>query len=275
MRDVDLSVWVIARPAVDWHNVQRWLHSIGGTPWLDRIDGESDASLDQSPEATGPELIAEMAGRRCYQSWAPGINPNVTKVRENSGDYLRNIINVQHGSVLEHLQFTFAIEGVSRVLTHELVRHAEGTAISQESMRYVRLQDLPFRHADFVLDDDVLENVAAELVQAMEDFQALCAERLDIDNMSNFHQKKIVTSAMRRYAPDGVLTGLVWSANVRALRWIVESRTASGAEEEIRELFHKVGSIMTHETPFLFEDFELRSVLGSDVPEWVPGKSKV
>ncbi len=275
MKDIEMRVGVIARPSVDWSAVQRWLQFLGGTEWLDRIDDEADASEYQTPDATGPELIAEMAGRRCYQSWAPGINPNVTKVRENSGDYLRNIVNVAHGSVLEHAQFTFAIEGVSRVVTHELVRHRVGTAISQESLRYVRLTDIPFRHPEFVQDDPVLENAAVELLQAMEDFQQLCADRLDIDNMSNFHEKKKATSAMRRYAPIGLLTGLVWSANVRTLRTTVEARTAAGAEEEIRQLFHRIGMIMKHETPFLFEDFELRAVPDSDVPEWVPVRSKV
>ena len=270
-----MSVYLLAKPALDMHAVSHWLEGLGGTAWLDRIDEEAEESLDQTPDATQPELLAEMAGRRCYQSWAPGINPNVTKVREDSIDYLHNIVNVKHGSVLEHAQFTFALEGISRVVTHELVRHRVGVAISQESLRYVRLADLPFRHPDFVLDDEVLENAAVELVQAMEDFQALMAERTDIDNMPNFHEKKKITSAMRRYAPIGLLTGMVWSANIRTLRQTVEARTAAGAEEEIRQLFHQIGLIMTRETPALFDDFVQVHVEGSDVPEWRTERSKV
>ena len=83
----------------------------------------------------------EFGGRLCYRSWEPGLNPNVTKVRTDQDEYLRNILKQKHGSVLEHISYSFVFHNVSRVLTHELVRHRAGTAISQESMRFVRLDD--------------------------------------------------------------------------------------------------------------------------------------
>jgi thymidylate synthase (FAD) len=75
----------------------------------------------------------------CYRSWEPGLNPNVSRVRTDSAQYLGNVVRSQHGSVLEHANFTFVLHNVSRVLTHELIRHRAGSAFSQESLRYVRL----------------------------------------------------------------------------------------------------------------------------------------
>lgn len=268
MKQNPMRVYLIGKTALDWDQMNEWVSSLGGQAWLDRIDYERDTY--GSPDATDPELLAEAAGRRCYQSWAPGINPNVTKVREDSVDYLRNIVQVNHGSVLEHVTFNFALEGISRVVTHELVRHRVGTAISQESLRYVRLTDIPINLPDFVLEDDVLGEEASSLIQAMEAFQELVSERLDIDNMTNFHEKKQITSAMRRFAPIGLSTGMVWSANIRTLRQTIKARTDEGAEVEIRELFNAIGEIMLEEAPALFSDFVKVQVRGSDIPAWVP-----
>jgi thymidylate synthase (FAD) len=74
---------------------------------------------------------------------------------------------------------------------------------------------------------------------------------------------------MRRFAPEGVGTGLVWTANVRTLRHTLEARTAPGAEEEIRLLFGKIGELMRQEAPALFSDYEVED------GAWVPGWRKV
>ena len=88
------------------------------------------------------EMICEVMGRLCYRSFVPGLNPNVSKVREGNDVYLKNILNVGHGSVIEHPVLNFVFADVSRVFTHELVRHRAGTATSQESLRFVRLDKL-------------------------------------------------------------------------------------------------------------------------------------
>jgi len=265
-----MRVYLVAKPQLDWDAVSEWVESLGGRKWLDRIEYERAEDPNDQADAEGLELLSEAAGRRCYQSWAENINPNVTRVREDSVDYLRNIVKVGHGSVLEHGMFTFALEGVSRVVTHELVRHRVGTAVSQESLRYVRLTDIPFNMPQFALDDPIIEEEATALVEQMEAFQELVAERTGIDDMSNFDEKKKITSAMRRFAPIGLSTGLVWSANVRTLRQVIEARTSVHAEEEIRRLFSAIGEIMKEECPALFSDF-----IVTENGEWIPGRSKV
>src|SRR5215470_14565974 len=75
------------------------------------------------------EVLNEVAGRTCYMSFGKG--------RKSNQEYLENILSSKHGSVLEHAVWNFLITGVSRALTHELVRHRAGFAYSQLSQRYV------------------------------------------------------------------------------------------------------------------------------------------
>jgi hypothetical protein len=137
--------------------------------------------------------------------------------------------------------------------THELVRHRAGSAFSQESLRYVRLTDIGFRVPP------VLEPVRDEvisMVEQLEELQASAAKELGIDEEGvPFHVKKEVTSALRRIAPIGLSTDIIWTANVRTLRHVVEMRTAPGAEEELRLVFDQVARIMQAEAPGLFQDF--------------------
>ena len=98
----------------------------------------------------------EFAGRLCYRSWEPGLNKNVRQVRTNVEDYLDNLLKSMHGSVLEHSFYVFIFHQVSRVFTHELVRHRVGTSISQESLRFVRLDDLPFWFPDWAQECPLL-----------------------------------------------------------------------------------------------------------------------
>ena len=88
---------------------------------------------------------------------------------------------------------------------------------------------------------------------------------IDADGVP-FHVKKEVTSALRRLAPIGLSTDIVWTANARTLRHVIEMRTAEGAEEELRLVFDKVAQIMLAEAPGLFQDFT-RQPDGSWAPE--------
>jgi thymidylate synthase (FAD) len=260
----DVTVHLIARPQLVDAGVKEWLATMGPSAldWWTR-NGYGDTA--------DAELLVELAGRRCYRSFATDLNPNLTRIREDHDAYMANLLGQRHGSVLEHAYFVFGIEGVSRVLTHELVRHRVGTSISQESGRYVRLTDIPFRLPGWVDGDSVLREKAHELLWLSEQFQALAAQRTGIDDPgTSFHYKKLVTSDMRRFAPEGRLNGLEWGANLRTLRLLVELRTAHGAEEEIRKLFCKIAELMVHEAPAVFGDFEQQGD-GS----WLPTNSRV
>jgi thymidylate synthase ThyX len=152
--------------------------------------------------------------------------------------------------------------------THELVRHRAGSAFSQESLRYVRLTDIGFRVPPAL--EPVREQVLS-IVEQLEEFQVSAADRLGIDKEGvPFHIKKEVTSALRRLAPIGLSTDILWTANARTLRHVIEMRTAAGAEEELRLVFDEIARIMQVEAPGLFQDFTRQ-----DDGSWVPEHHKV
>lgn len=232
---------MIAQTRVNSNEMLSYLQAVGGQTWWDR-----------RPPNDG-DALTEFAGRHCYKSWAPGLNPNVRAVRSDSKKYIDNIIESEHGSVLEHTQVTFMFHNVSRVFTHELVRHRVGIAISQESLRFVRLDEIGF-HVPEILAP--MEAEIVSIVERLEEFQRTAAVKFGLDDAGvPFHYKKKVTSALRRLAPLGLSTGMVWSTNLRTLRFVLGKRTEEAAEEEIRLVFDAVGKRITDEYPILFSDF--------------------
>ncbi len=137
MKKVEPKIFLVAQTTLVHGGLDMYLQDIGGPDW------------QPDPEASEGETLIEAAGRMCYRSWAPwdpekpeATNPNVTNVRQGNKPYMANIIKSGHGSIMEHVNMTFIARNVSRVFTHELVRHRAGFAYSQESLRYVRLNDL-------------------------------------------------------------------------------------------------------------------------------------
>ncbi len=258
MHETRPLVFLIARPSIDPEAMAGYLREVGGESWLQR-------RLEESEQPPNPgELLVEFGGRACYRSWEPGLNPNVTKVRTDQREYFANILRSAHGSVLEHANYSFVLRNVSRIFTHELVRHRAGSAFSQESLRYVRLTDIGFRVPPAL--EPVRERVLS-IVEQLEEFQRDAAQELGIDEEGvPFHVKKEVTSALRRLAPTGLSTDILWTANARTLRHVIEMRTAPGAEEEMRMVFDDIAQVMLAEAPGLFQDFT-RAEDGSWAPE--------
>ncbi len=133
MRNVEIECFPIARTGLDRSEIRKWLDRCGATSYEPPYDG-----------ITETEGIIGLAAKRCYMSFEPGLNPNITKVRKDWAVYLDNVLKSGHGSVLEHASWTWAIEGVSRVFTGEMNRHRAGVAISEGSMRYIRFTDIPW-----------------------------------------------------------------------------------------------------------------------------------
>lgn len=253
MELVTPKVRILARPAIDGQAMAEYLQEIGGLDWYTRVfDWENLAAVSDS------EILIEFCGRICYKSWAPGLNANVTKVREDSAAYLTNILDSGHGSVLQHANFTFLLTNVSRVFTHEQVRHVAGTGFSQESMRYVRLTEIPFWFPEWALNDQKLMAMATHQLRIDEDFQLWMSEHFGLDNDKvPFAEKKARTSFMRRFAPGGVATNIVMTANFRAVRHMIEMRTSEHAEEEIALIYRMIAHTMIEEVPYLFGDYKL------------------
>src|ERR1041384_5915046 len=186
----------------------------------------------------------EFAGRACYQSWD---RPNPKTATNES--YLRHIIDVGHESVLAHASVTFYVTGVSRALTHELVRH-RFLAVSQLSQRYVDNTD-----ADPVLPpalDSVTQLVARfAWQQAQKAYQDL-TRLLRAEGLSH----KQVREAARAVLPNMTETRLVVSGNLRAWRDFIKQRNTDGADAEIRLLAQEILRQLKTVAPNSFQDLE-------------------
>jgi thymidylate synthase (FAD) len=289
VRFVEPEVFLISSPSIDDDAIESYLRSVDGHDWYKRM-------IDVHPQ--DGDMLVEFAGRLCYRSWKPSLNPNITKIREDMKDYARNVLSSGHGSVLEHSFYVFVFHNVSRVFTHELVRHRAGVSISQESLRFVRLDNLPFWMPDWAMGDGELMERSKILLHQMEEHQRWMAEHFGLDatkacpacqdydfteeapcplcqgrktvSAVPFAEKKAKTSFMRRFAPLGLATGIVWGANIRTIRHVITMRTDPSAEEEIRAVFSRVAEIMAEEAPIFFRDFSK-----NDDGAWVPEFRKV
>jgi thymidylate synthase (FAD) len=239
-------------------NVEPKVFLIGETvlnnPGLDAMLRHYGASHWGTDAGSDSEVLIEIMGRLCYRSFSEELNPNLTKVRDGNQPYLANILKSGHGSVLEHATLNFVFCDVSRVFTHELVRHRAGTAMSQESLRFVRLEDLKAWFPACITESESAMTVAAHVFQTCELAQKQLAELFEIDTLK-FSEKKKLTSAMRRMAPMGLATNIGWSANIRAVRHVLEMRTHPSAEIEIRKVFSEVGKLCKLRYPNLFQDY--------------------
>ena len=280
MHRVEPQVFLIAENTINDTELHGYLEHIGAQGWTSK-KGNRDGTVGRNGNGRGDLTeIIEVMGRGCYKSFGTELNPNITKVREDNPTYLKNIIDIGHGSVLEHGWVSFMICDTSRVVTHELVRHRTGTAISQESLRFLRLEDMGLwipeaynhdPHSQDIFEEtwDYLELQYARLIERAE-----AIEGKDFDSLP-FSKKKYYTSAARRVAPIGVATNIGWSCNIRAARHIIEMRTDEHAEEEIRLVFNKIGDILKDKYPALFDDYEVE-VKGADKNnEWVTTRRKV
>jgi thymidylate synthase (FAD) len=266
MRRVQPKVFLIGETKVHLDGMANYLSHLGGgaIEWLDRY-------MDSSPRPSEPELLSEFYGRLCYRSWKPGLNANVKKVREGNDVYLDNVLKVKHGSVIEHAVVNLVFADVSRIFTHELVRHRAGVAISQESLRFVRLTDLGLWLPPEAESQPWLVELFEKTFKNLEEIQLMMAERLGLDDDGKqFNEKKVLTSMMRRLAPEGLATTIGASFNFRALRHVLTMRSPQGAEVEIRLVIDQVGKMCKERWPNLFADFE-RESNGT----WTPRYEKV
>ncbi|MEJ7810994.1 MAG: FAD-dependent thymidylate synthase [Gemmatimonadaceae bacterium] len=204
-------------------------------------------------EATDGEQLAEYAGRLCYMSQKNPAN-------RTTRDYLENIKKQGHGSVLEHANYSILLEGVSRSLTHELVRHRAGWAFSQRSQRYVDESEASYVVPPAVIGDDALEAEWRRQIEEAQRVYVALVERL----MARYgwvadkvHRRKMAREAARSVLPNATETKIVVTANARAWRTMLELRSSEAAELEIRRLGVALVRLLAAEAPAFFSDFEI------------------
>jgi thymidylate synthase (FAD) len=217
---------------------------------IGRFLADHDLSWSTDTEV-GAEALAEMAGRLCYLSYGKG--------RKTNREFLDHLIEVGHGSVLEHAVWSFVITGVSRSLTHELVRHRAGWAYSQLSQRYVNESESPYVEPDVIADDPALHAIWAGAVnEARGAYDRLVAglERRYAGEPDATLRRKLARQAARSVLPNATETRIFATANARALRHFIEMRGSAAADVEIRKVALQLLDLMRQEAPALFSDYE-------------------
>jgi thymidylate synthase (FAD) len=207
-----------------------------------------------STDADGGQALAEFAGRACYQSWD---KPN-PRTATNAG-YLRHILEVGHLSVLEHGVVTVYLTGLSRSLTHELVRHRH-FSYSQLSQRYVPADGAAMVEPDVIAADPGLH---ARFVAATEASLAAYTEllaglekRFAAGSNATLRRKQ-ARQAARAVLPNAIETRIVVTGNYRAWRHFVAMRASEHADVEIRGLAVACLRELARIAPNVFADFEI------------------
>lgn len=205
---------------------------------------------DDQLTGTDGEKVAEFAGRVCYESWGKG---------RDSDAFAANILDHFHPNVLYHSVFVMSISGISRNLSHELVRHHVGFSPSQRSTRYVderntRVIDHPVIGADRSLMSDAWDE---DYGRFAESFRALYARTVD-ELIAQGHDRKTARGAAARYLPNGIETRLVWSGNAAAFLSMIPRRsTPKVVDEEFRLLAKAMLDILKEEMPRYFAHLEV------------------
>ena len=251
MKIVTPRAIIVGETAIVPEGMKEFLEAIGTPEWT------TDAGTDS-------EVIVEVAGKLCYMSFSTDLNRNLTRVgTRNNHDYIqKGLIETKHGSVLEHVAINIAFLNVSRVLTHELIRHRPGAAYSQTSGRYVRTDELSFWIPSCIDTDPVLRQIFITQAKSQEAAIEAMELHVGIDQMTDFNKKKELTSAFRRIAGFGHASNIMATYNHRALRHLLEVRTHESAEEEIRLAFASLFHSLRDRYPAIYSDAESEMVKG-------------
>jgi thymidylate synthase (FAD) len=219
---------------------------------IDRFLGDYGMSWETDTEVGGEQLV-EAGGRLCYLSFGKG--------RKTNAEYVGNILEQKHGSVLEHAVWNFIIAGVSRSFTHELIRHRAGWGYSQLSQRYVDESEANYVEPEIIAEDPELHQLWLRAIETSHTAYLQLTERLTQKlaerGEKGTHRRKLARQAARSVLPNATETMIFVTANARALRHFIELRGSEFAETEIRRVALEFLRIMQREAPNLFGDYRI------------------
>ena len=183
------------------------------------------------------DAICAAAGNSCYSE-----RPSFEIVEDIDSDkVLSRIVGMGHHSVIEHAVFTFSVEGVSRALTHQLVRHRVAS-YSQQSQRYVSMKEPSFVMPHTVQDDPdalkVFEDTMAEIWAAYGKLESM----------------GIPAEDARYLLPNGCTTNITITMNARELLHFFSLRCCNRAQWEIREMADRMLELCREVSPVIFRD---------------------
>ena len=245
------KVRIVTRTAVNWDELSAFLEDEDLPPIPDSIRAGTDESA----------AVVEISARLCYMSFGRG--------RRDIADFINNLLSSKDGSVLEHVNYGFVITGISRSLTHELVRHRAGFAYSQRSQRYVNESDCSFVIPPALISNNIKfapirKKLEKTLRAASTNYDALVNDLESVVPAELFESKtdwrKAIRQAARSVLPNATETKICVTGNVRSWRHFIEMRAASFADWEIRRLAINILQHLQHEAPLLFGDFSIEDL---------------
>ena len=215
--------------------------------------------LTHTPE---PEKIAASAAKLCYSSSDIGsIRDNLTE--EKTRNFIDMLVSVGHESVMEHVSFTFGIEGISRACSHQLVRHRIAS-YSQKSQRYVNENEF-----EYITPPEIEQNI-----EAKKEFESVINEITEsysriVNLLTEGHKEKFISYGMdeksalskarklanedaRFILPNACETKIVVTMNVRSLFNFFRHRCCNRAQWEIRAVANEMLKLCLHTAPNIF-----------------------
>ena len=233
---------VISRPNIDWLAIDRFLD-------------DKQTSWNRTQNSTDSEELIEFSGRICYMSFGEKQSPRTNY------EYIKNLIEQGHESVLEHVNWTFEISNVTRSFTHQLVRHRIGFSYSQLSQQYVEHSDFeinsPIDLENFPKTNKAWEKAQGLIRQAYTEIVKSLEDELDKSKFdSNKEKSRLINSIARQLLPSGTSTSLVMTANARALRHFLKLRGSTQGDMEMRNFCITLFDLLNKEAAAVFSDFK-------------------
>ena len=191
-----------------------------------------------------PESVCNLGAHVCVSYDMPELDEDLKA--------LGHALSSGHESVLEHASFTFAIEGISRACSHQLVRHRMAS-YSQQSQRYVNLEEVDFVMPESIRDK---EGLWYEVGKGTFTTSEVYAELMDY--ISKLYSRMIIAGIpeedARYILPNACKTNIIVTMNARELKHFLSLRLCTRAQWEIRQLAEKMLDCVREVAPTLFED---------------------
>jgi len=231
-------------------------------------DGMAKFLADQSENwqcednVSDGERLVEAAGRVCYMSFSS------RQRRRRNDAYIANLVDQGHESVLEHANFSVLVLGLSRALSHQVVRHRAGFAYSQLSQQYHDESQAEFvEPAGLARYPEARRRWIQFMAEAKSVYKGLLAETIQKSGsteLSPKEQMRLNRSIARSVLPNATATALMITGNARAWRHVLVVRGSIHGDTEMRDYCVGVFELLSSAAPNLFSDFEIvKDSLGS------------
>ncbi len=248
---------MLARPHTNMAGLEGFLN--GFNPEL-----QFSTYLDDPTPLPESAQLCKAAGQLCYMSFGPKRTMNQRAKR-----YFDNLKSSGHGSVFEHATFSFLLYGISRSVTHELVRHRPGLGYSQVSQRYVSGRMLRFvERPEYQTDEQLHALFQQRIDRSAEEYAVLTNRLLEMQQEgvsilsaeARTDLRKKVQQSARSLLPNETEAPIVVTGNARAWRHVIEQRASMHAETEIRALGIRIFLCLRQADPVLFDDYTVEHI---------------